>query len=193
MEDVPIPHIGESGAPDRARDQCQPSALFAWVFGRAHLHRCGALDGPGHDAGRDWKCVFRSGRRPGWDTSMCVRACVFVCSSVLRVHVQLCLVSPASPGFFRAQSRSGWIAELWNRIKLHCKTFHTQPQLQRLTWEMIRVGQQPPKLRAKGAETRHLVPSCFELAMDFHKHQPHCPWTLRAAVRLAHDHVCGAV
>ena len=85
------------------------------------------------------------------------------------------------------------LAELWNRIKLHCKTFHTQPQLQRLTWEMIRVEQQPPKLRAKGAETRHLVPSCFELAMDFHKHQPHCPWTLRAAVRLAHDHVCGAV
>ena len=44
-----------------SKDQCQPSVLFAWVFGRAHLHRCVALDGPGHDARRDWKCVFRSG------------------------------------------------------------------------------------------------------------------------------------
>ena len=52
-----------------------------------------------------------------------------------------------------------------NRIKHHYKTFHT------LTWEVIRVDQTPPKLRAKGAETRHLVPCCFVLAMDFHKHQ----------------------
>ena len=36
---------------------------------------------------------------------------------------------------------------------------------------MIRVDQKPPKLRAKGAETRHLVPCCYELAMDFHKQQ----------------------
>ena len=35
---------------------------------------------------------------------------------------------------------------------------------------MICVDQKPPKLR-EGAETRHLVPCCFELAMDFHKHQ----------------------
>ena len=65
----PAPRHG--GRPDTAhrscwrarpsKDQCQPSVLFAWVFGRAHLHRCVALDGPGHDARRDWKCVFRSG------------------------------------------------------------------------------------------------------------------------------------
>ena len=49
--------------------------------------------------------------------------------------------------------------------------FHTQSRLQKLTWEMIRVDQKPPKLRAKGAESRHLVPCCYELAMDFHKRQ----------------------
>ena len=32
-------------------------------------------------------------------------------------------------------------------------------------------GQTLSKLRAKGAETRHLVPCGYELAMDFHKHQ----------------------
>ena len=56
-------------------------------------------------------------------------------------------------------------------IKLHYKKFHTQSRLQKLTWEMIRVDQKPPKLRAKSAETRHLVPCCYELAMDFHKQQ----------------------
>ena len=98
---------------------------------------------------------FRSGRRLGWDTTcflfpVCVSAlvCLCVCSSVLRVHVQLCFVSPAGPGFFCAQPRSGRIAELWNRIKLHYKTFHTQSRLQKLTWEMIRVDQKPAKLRA---------------------------------------------
>ena len=177
MEDVPIPHIGAAGAPERARNQCEPSVLFAWVFGRTHLHRCVALDGVGHDAGRDLKFVFRSGRRPGWDTSCfhflvrvpaLVCLCVSVCAPRAR-PVVFCL--SCRPWFFRAQSRRGWIAELWNTIKLHYKTFHTQSRLQKLTWEMIGVDQKPPKLRAKGAETRQLVPCCSELAMDFHKHQ----------------------
>ena len=131
-----------------------------------------ALDGLGRDGGRDWQSVCRAGRRPRWDTScfqfpacvsalVCLCVCVFVCAP----RVQLCVVSSAGPGLFRAQWRSGQIAELWNRIKLHCETFHT------LTWEVIRVDQAPPKLRAKGAETRHLVPGGYELAMDFHKHQ----------------------
>ena len=135
----------------KARDQCRPSVLFAWFFGRAHLHRCVALDEPGHDAGRDWNCVFRSGRRPGWDTSCCqfpvyVSAFVFVCVFVCAPR--------ACPVVFR----------------LSCRLFDTQSRLRSLTWEMIRVDQKPPKPRAKGAETRHLVPCCFEMVMDFHKH-----------------------
>ena len=128
-------------------------------------------------------CFFRSKARVGRKlfsiSCMCVSACVlFVCAclSVLGVHVQLCFVSTAGPGLCRAQSRSGGIAELWNTIKLHCKTFHTQSRLHKLTWEMSRADHKPPKLSAKGAESRHLVRCCFELAMDFHKHQrsAHC-------------------
>ena len=82
-EDVPKPRNGAAGAPDRARDQCQPSVLFVWVFGRAHLHRCVALDGLGHDAGRDWQSVFRSGHKLFSIScvvclTLCV--CVFVCA-----------------------------------------------------------------------------------------------------------------
>ena len=102
----------------------------------------------------------------------CACACVFVCVSVCAPRarpVVFCL--SCRPWFFREQSRRGRIAELWNMIKLHYKTFHTQSRLQKLTWEMIGVDQKPPKLRAKGAETRQLVPCCSELAMDFHKHQ----------------------
>ena len=76
-----------------------------------------------------------------------------------------CVLSSLQALGSSARSRgAAGIAELWNKIKLHCKTFHT------LTWE-IRVGKTPPKLRATGAETRHLVPCGYELAMDFHKHQ----------------------
>ena len=124
---------------------------------------------------------------------VCLHFCACVCSSVLRVHVQLCVVSPASPGLFRAQLRSGQIAELWKRIKLRYKTFHT------LTWEVIRVDQTPPKLRAKGAETRHMVGALrlrtgdgFPQAPPVSS-QPDSPWTLRAAARLLHDHGFGAV
>ena len=103
--------------------------------------------------------------------SVCACVCLCVCVRLCFACMSSCVLSPAGLEFFRAQSRSGRIAELWNRIKLHYKTFHTQSRLQSLTWEMISVDQKPPKLCAKGAETRHLVPCCFELAMDFHKHK----------------------
>ena len=125
---------------------------------------------------------------------MCVCACVLVCvcSSVLRVHVQLYVVSPAGPGPFRAQSRSGGIAKLWIRIKLHHKTFHTQSWLQSLTWETIPrrpdasqaacEGCGDPPLGALRFRTGDGLPQAPAVSS-----QPHSPWTLRAAVRLVHD------
>ena len=156
-------------------------------------------------AGRDWKFVCRAGRRTRWYTRccqflVCVSAlvCLCVCSSVLRVHVQLCVVSPAGPGPFRAQSRSGGIAKLWIRIKLHHETFHTQSWLQSLTWEMIPrrpdasqaacEGCGDPPLGALRFRTGDGLPQAPAVSS-----QPHSPWTLRAAVRLVHHHVCGAV
>ena len=115
---------------------------------------------------------------------VCVCACVCVCSSVLRVHVQLCCVS-----------LQVWDSSARSRGRL---PFHTQSRLQSLTWEMIRVDQKPPKLRAKGAETPPLGALLFRtgdglLQAPAVSSRAHCPWTLRAAVRLVHDHVCGAV
>ena len=140
MEDVPRPHIGHIGAagvPDRARDQCQSSVLFACVFGRTHLHR---FDGLGHDAGRDWKFVFdRVAGQGGTQV----------------VFNFLCFVSLAGPGFFRAKSRSGRIAELWSSIKLHYKTFHTQSR------EMIRVRPEATQAACEGCGDPPLRASLF--------------------------------
>ena len=156
-----------------SKDQCQPSVLFACVFCRAHLHRYVALDGLGHDARRDWQSVCRAGRRPRGHTScfqfpVCLSAlvclCVFVrlCSACM----SSCVLSPLQALGSSARSRgAAGLLSCGKRIKLRYKTFHT------LTWEVIRVDQTPPKLRAKGAETRLLVPCGFELAMDFHKDQ----------------------
>ena len=35
-----------------------PLCLFSWVFDRTHFASSVALDGLGHDVGRDWKFVF---------------------------------------------------------------------------------------------------------------------------------------
>ena len=179
-EDIPIPHIGAAGA-RQTEHWIRVNPLFSLLGCSVELSCTDVLHSM--DLGTTWdaigKFVFsnwsqaRVGRKLFSMSCICVCACVLVCVrlSVLRVHVQLCVVSLAGPGLFCAQSRSGRIAELWNKIKLHFKTFRTQSWLQGLTWKMIRVHQKPPKLRAKGAETRHLVPCCLELAMDFHKHQ----------------------
>ena len=103
---------------------------------------------------------------------VCLRLClcVWVCSSIFRVHVQLFFVSIADPGFFRAQARSGWIAELWNTIKLHYKTFHMQSRLQKLAWEMIASTRSLPSCvrrvrRPTSLTVRGLFEQLFGLSM----------------------------
>ena len=155
-------------------------------------------------AGRDWKFVCRAGRRPRWDTRccqfiVCVCACVLVCVFVCapRARPVVCCL-PCRPWPFRGQSRSGGIAELWIRIKLHHKTFHTQSLLQSLTCEMIprRPQASPAACEASGhpplGALRFRTGDGLPQAPAVSSH-PHSPWTLRAAVRLVHDHVCGAV
>ena len=154
-----------------SKDQCQPSVLFACVFCRAHLHRYVALDGLGHDARRDWQFVCRAGRRPRGHTScfqfpVCLRLCACVCVRLCSACMFSCVLYPLRALGSSARSRgAAGLLSCGKRIKLRYKTFHS------LTWEVIRVDQTPPKLRAKGAETRHMVPCGFELAMDFHKDQ----------------------
>ena len=53
---------------------------------------------------------------------------------------------------------------LWVMLQEWHKTSKSKCKLQGLTLEMIRKQGKPPKLRAKGAETRHLVPFGLDLA-----------------------------
>ena len=61
-----------------------------------------------------------------------------------------------------------------NRLFQRIKTFYTESGaqccLQGLTPEMIKQYKTSPKLRAKGGETRHLVPFAFKLATEFDAH-----------------------
>ena len=130
---------------------------------------------------------------------MCVCACVFVCVRLCFACTSSCVVSPLQAvGFVRTQSRSGRIAELWNRIKLRYKTFHTQSWLQSLT-----LGDDPRRPEAsqaacEGCGDPPLGALLFRtgdglLQAPAVSSRAHCQWTLRAAVRFVHDHVCGAV
>lgn len=63
-------------------------------------------------------------------------------------------------------SRKNRVVDLWRRIKQYYKEFQPGTMLQGLTVEMIKQTGKAPKLRAKGAETRHLVPFAVLLAQE---------------------------
>jgi hypothetical protein len=50
---------------------------------------------------------------------------------------------------------------------------------------MIKMPKQAPKLRCKGAETRHLVPFCLELALKFLTEDPHTHLRYECILQLA--------
>ena len=114
--------------------------LFAWVVGQSSF---ASMSQHSMDLGMNLKdaigrVMLRSRRQAGSGhnllafSCMCVCACVLVCVFVcaLRACPVVRFVSPAGPELFLAQSRSGRIAELWNRIKHHYKTFVAQSRLQ---------------------------------------------------------------
>ena len=68
----------------------------------------------------------------------------------------------------KGKNRKLQTAALWERIKKYYKAFDPPTQLQSITYEMIKAEKKAPKLRAKGAETRHLVPFGAILAKDLH-------------------------
>ena len=58
------------------------------------------------------------------------------------------------------------VAELWSKVRVYYSQLQPPTQLQGLTLEMIKGQKKAPKLRAKGAETRHLVPFAVLLAEE---------------------------
>ena len=58
------------------------------------------------------------------------------------------------------------VAALWGRIRRYYDEFSPPTRLQALSYEMLRQDKKGPKLRAKGADTRHLVPFAAALASE---------------------------
>ena len=75
----------------------------------------------------------------------------------------------AMPIVCKGRSQKAQVEDLWGRIRQYYKEFQPTTTLQVLTLEMVRQRGKSPKLRAKGAETRHLVPFGVLVANDLHQ------------------------
>ena len=74
----------------------------------------------------------------------------------------------AMPVVCSGRSHKAQVHDLWDRIRKYNSEFKPTTVLQGLTVEMIKQRGKSPKLRAKGAETRHLVPFGVLLASEMH-------------------------
>ena len=63
-------------------------------------------------------------------------------------------------------NRAEKLRDLWLKIKAYYKEAKPPTTLSSITMEMVRQQGKSPRLRAKAAETRHLVPFAFQLAQD---------------------------
>ena len=108
----------------------------------------------------------------------------FLCIAIDVLHaLDLGVTQDAIGNFFWAVLNSSFLTPkkinrdektklLFQKVKEYYKrssTPATNCRLQGLTTEMIKSDKKSPKLRAKAAETRHLVPFAFELAFDFNE------------------------
>lgn len=70
------------------------------------------------------------------------------------------------------KNKSERLFVLWRKIKDYYDRSRPPSRLNKLTEEMVKRSGKSPKLRAKGAETRHLVPFSVELCDDLCKNEP---------------------
>lgn len=61
------------------------------------------------------------------------------------------------------------VQRLWLKLKNWYKIHHAPSKLQALTKDMIKKQKKAPKLKAKGAETKYLVPFCLDLAWEMYE------------------------
>ena len=61
------------------------------------------------------------------------------------------------------------VKDLWIQLKTWYKTSRATCKLQNITLEMIKKQKKSPKFKAKGAETRHLVPFVVEVAKKMYE------------------------
>ena len=70
------------------------------------------------------------------------------------------------------RSKKDSCVSLLNKIKKHYREVNAPTRISNLSVEMIKVCGKKPKLRTKGAETRHLVPFGVRLAEEMHTDDP---------------------
>ena len=70
--------------------------------------------------------------------------------------------------FARGRGRTAQVQDLLVKLKEHHGRMRTPNRLNALTVDMIKRDGKAPKMRAKGAETRHLVPFALEVATAMH-------------------------
>ncbi len=74
--------------------------------------------------------------------------------------------------FAIGRNRKSQLEDLVLKMKDHYRRFRTGNKIGALTEDMVRRQGKAPKLRAKGAETRHLVPFGVEIACAMHAANP---------------------
>ena len=79
---------------------------------------------------------------------------------------------------------------LWGKVRLYYKASHTPNRLQTLTPTMIKADGKPPKLKAKAAITRHLVPVAAFIANEVSLGTPHWITVVNCADLLAEVYTC---
>jgi len=75
----------------------------------------------------------------------------------------------AVKSFLPGRSRADSVKVLLLKIKAYYRRANPPTKINSLTVDMIKRDGKKPKLRLKGAETRHLVPFCVELAEECYK------------------------
>jgi len=82
-----------------------------------------------------------------------------------------CLFWHSIETYFSGRTLKDKVQQLWTAIRQHYNAHKTPNQLQALTMEMVKRPGKTPKLKAKGGETRGLVPFGLELACQLQEKQ----------------------
>ena len=81
---------------------------------------------------------------------------------------------------------------LWMKLKAYYATYKVKSQVQCLYLTMIKKTGETPKLKCKGAQTRHMVPFAKEIAQQLHAHlqTTHSKWVLQISQVLEDIYFC---
>ena len=74
--------------------------------------------------------------------------------------------------FVEGKNRDQKLNTLWSKIKAYYKVAKPPTTISAITKEMIQRKGKAPKFKAKGAETRHLVPFAYELSLEIAEKEP---------------------